>query len=89
MVHSNLDTLLDHIEKDVLPSEYGGFGGDLEEMHDRWQQEMSNRADWFNQQEKIMEAVGLAPIPRHLYQHSCALDTTDGIQGSFRALTID
>lgn len=32
-MHSNLDTLYDHVPKDILPEEYGGKAGPIQKLH--------------------------------------------------------
>lgn len=32
-MHSNLDTLYDHVPKDILPAEYGGKAGPIQKLH--------------------------------------------------------
>ncbi|XP_025203008.1 alpha-tocopherol transfer protein-like [Melanaphis sacchari] len=45
--HKNLETLWEHIPRDVLPNEYGGYSGNLDVVREEWKTLILKNNDWF------------------------------------------
>lgn len=85
LVHQNQDTLLDHVDVEVLPLEYGGTAGKFDDLEEEWREGIVKRRKWFEQQETVKASGdGLKQI-----SHSCGFEDIIGIEGSFRKLEID
>ncbi|RZB41008.1 alpha-tocopherol transfer protein-like [Asbolus verrucosus] len=86
MIHFHLpnsETLYDYISKDVLPVEYGGNVGRLSEMKNEWIQKVNGKRDYFLDESKWKVDESRRPIENPNRKQLF------GMQGSFRALTID
>lgn len=82
-IHSNMNTLHEHVPKDMLPREYGGTGCSLDEVNQGWMKKLADYADWFKEQENVKANESLRPGKPTNY------DELFGIDGSFRQLSID
>ncbi|XP_066148906.1 alpha-tocopherol transfer protein-like [Euwallacea fornicatus] len=82
-LHSTLDTLHEMIPKEILPEEYGGTAGKLQDFHDAWMKKLEEYGPWFKAQEDIKADESKRPGKPTNY------DDLFGIDGSFRQLTID
>jgi len=82
-VHNTFDSLHKMIPKDVLPVEYGGSAGKLQDFHDDWMKTLEANVDWFKAQEAIKADESKRPGKPTNY------DDLFGVDGSFRQLSID
>ncbi|XP_067015279.1 alpha-tocopherol transfer protein-like isoform X2 [Anabrus simplex] len=80
---SNLETLYPHVPREVLPTEYGGFAGPIEEMHKDWVKKLESYIPWFKEQEALVANESRRPGKPKNY------DDLFGVEGSFRKLAID
>lgn len=81
--HSNIETLYNHIPKEIMPTEYGGDAGSIVDMHDMWMKKLEEYGPWFAEQESVKANEALRP------DKPKTQDDLFGIDGSFRQLTID
>lgn len=72
-----------HIDKSLLPSEYGGTLGSLKSVAESWKEKLTQRRDWFIEDEmyKTNESKR-AGKPKNA-------ETMFGTVGSFRSLDFD
>ncbi|KAJ8917406.1 hypothetical protein NQ315_002430 [Exocentrus adspersus] len=82
-VHSDLESLYKYVPKEILPGEYGGTAGKLQDFHDQWMEKLREYTPWFKQQEDIKADESKRPGKPTNYEDLFGLD------GSFRQLTID
>lgn len=82
-MHSKLETLYDYVEKDLLPEEYGGKAGKLQDIHDAWVKKLEEYGPWFKEQENIKADESKRPGKQINY------DDLFGLDGSFKQLSID
>uniref|UniRef100_A0AAR5Q4E5 CRAL-TRIO domain-containing protein n=1 Tax=Dendroctonus ponderosae TaxID=77166 RepID=A0AAR5Q4E5_DENPD len=82
-LHSSFDTLHEKIPKDILPEEYGGTAGKLQEFHEAWMKKLEEYGPWFRAQEDLKADESKRPGKPTNY------DDLFGIDGSFRQLSID
>ncbi|XP_012273701.1 alpha-tocopherol transfer protein-like isoform X2 [Orussus abietinus] len=82
-VHSNLNTLYEHIPREILPTEYGGDAGPIQAIHDAWMKKLESYGPWFAEQENIKTNEALRPGKPKTH------DDLFGLDGSFRQLEID
>jgi len=77
------DALVEDLGPEVLPAEYGGSGGSVEEITQYWIQETQRHKDWFARMETYRTDESKRP--------GGGKTTSDlfGILGSFRKLEID
>ncbi|XP_069978325.1 alpha-tocopherol transfer protein-like isoform X3 [Penaeus vannamei] len=80
---SDLESLHKEIPKEILPVEYGGTNGTIEEIKNYWIQRVDARRDWLLEDEKYgvdeSKRPGKAKTSADLF----------GIEGSFRKLNVD
>ncbi|KPI98994.1 Alpha-tocopherol transfer protein-like [Papilio xuthus] len=77
------DRLYKHVPKEMLPAEYGGNAGPMNDLHNAWVKKLAEYKDWFAEQEKYKANEALRPGKPTNY------DELFGIDGSFRQLVID
>ncbi|CAL4095895.1 unnamed protein product [Meganyctiphanes norvegica] len=80
---SDLESLHKQIPKDILPKEYGGTNGTVEEITKYWLEKVDAKRDWLLEDEKYKVDESKRPgKPK---------TTSDlfGIEGSFRKLNVD
>ncbi|XP_014483430.1 PREDICTED: alpha-tocopherol transfer protein-like [Dinoponera quadriceps] len=82
-MHSDINTLYDHVPKEVLPSEYGGDAGPVQAIHDKWIKKLEEYTPWFAEQEAVKTNEALRPDKPKTH------DDLFGLDGSFRQLMID
>lgn len=80
------EELYPYMDKDMLPNEWGGKAGTLDELNDAWKKKIEKNRDWFLREEKLSRTNEKARVPE---SKSRLLAELDGIQGSFRQLNID
>lgn len=79
------EELYAYINKDILPNEWGGKAGTLQELNAAWQEKIEQYKDWFLRDEKLSRTNENA---RLLESKSCLMEF-EALQGSFRKLNID
>ncbi|XP_012224572.1 alpha-tocopherol transfer protein-like [Linepithema humile] len=82
-MHSDLKTLYDHIPKEILPTEYGGDAGPIQDIHEKWIKKLEEYGPWFAEQETVKSNEALRT------GNPKTQDDLFGLDGSFRQLTID
>ncbi|XP_044763468.1 alpha-tocopherol transfer protein-like [Coccinella septempunctata] len=82
-VHSSVETLQNYIPTYVLPEEYGGTAGSLEDFKREWIRKLDSYTDWFKEHENFKADESKRPGKPTNY------DELFGLDGSFRQLTID
>ncbi|CAH0402858.1 unnamed protein product [Chilo suppressalis] len=82
-VHSELNSLYKYVPQDMLPEEYGGYIGSLDEINKAWYEKLVEYGPWFKAQESVKANEALRPGKPTNY------DELFGIEGSFRQLSID
>ncbi|XP_003401340.1 alpha-tocopherol transfer protein-like [Bombus terrestris] len=80
------EELYPYMDKDILPNEWGGKAGTLDELNDAWKKKIEKNRDWFLREEKLSRTNENARVPE---SKSRLLAELDGLQGSFRQLNID
>ncbi|XP_078033163.1 alpha-tocopherol transfer protein-like [Augochlora pura] len=80
------ETLHSFMDKDILPNEYGGKAGTLDELNDSWRKKIEKNKDWFLREGKLSRSDESARLPE---SKSRLITELDGMQGSFRQLNID
>ncbi|XP_073948103.1 alpha-tocopherol transfer protein-like [Choristoneura fumiferana] len=81
--HTDISTIYEHIPKEMLPDEYGGNGGSLDDINKAWIVKLQEYTEWFKSQESVKVNESLRPGKPTNY------DELFGIDGSFRQLSID
>ncbi|XP_018359632.1 PREDICTED: uncharacterized protein LOC108758906 isoform X2 [Trachymyrmex cornetzi] len=82
-MHSDIKTLYDYIPREILPAEYGGDAGPIQNIHDMWMKKLEDYGPWFAEQEAMKTNEALRPgKPK-------TQDDLFGLDGSFRQLSID
>ncbi|KAM3963871.1 alpha-tocopherol transfer protein-like [Aphomia sociella] len=81
--HKDIKDLYKYVPQDILPAEYGGTAGTMDDVHEQWKIKLKEYSDWFAAQESIKANEALRPGRPTNY------DELFGIDGSFRQLTID
>ncbi|XP_050697212.1 alpha-tocopherol transfer protein-like isoform X6 [Eriocheir sinensis] len=80
---SDMESLYKEVPRDILPVEYGGTNGTVEEIKNYWLQRLDARRDWLLEDEKFCvdesKRPGKAKTSADLF----------GIEGSFRKLNVD
>ncbi|XP_048482244.1 alpha-tocopherol transfer protein [Plutella xylostella] len=82
-IHSDINTLYEHVPKDMLPVEYGGNAGSVDDLNEAWTKKLEEYKDWFKSEESVKANEALRPGRPTNY------DELFGIEGSFRQLSID
>ncbi|XP_034827631.1 alpha-tocopherol transfer protein-like [Maniola hyperantus] len=82
-IHSDINTLKNHVPSEMLPEEFGGNGCSLDEVNSAWMKKLEDYTQWFKDQESIKANEALRPGNPTNY------DELFGIDGSFRQLSID
>ncbi|XP_025831031.1 alpha-tocopherol transfer protein-like [Agrilus planipennis] len=82
-IHENFDSLYKYVPKDMLPEEYGGSAGKMQDYHEQWIKKMEEYGPWFKEQEEYKTDESKRPGKPKSY------DDIFGLDGSFRQLKID
>ncbi|CAH2093611.1 unnamed protein product [Euphydryas editha] len=82
-IHSDVNDLYKYVPQEMLPSEYGGKAGSMNDLHDAWVKKLEEYKDWFADQEQYKADESLRSGKPTNY------DELFGIDGSFRQLVID
>ncbi|KAI8441978.1 hypothetical protein MSG28_005644 [Choristoneura fumiferana] len=82
-LHSDINDLYKYVPQEMMPTEFGGNAGSLDDLHKSWVKKMEEYTPWFAEQENIKADESLRPGKPTNY------DELFGIDGSFRQLVID
>ncbi|XP_022131089.1 alpha-tocopherol transfer protein-like [Pieris rapae] len=82
-IHGDANDLYKHFPQEMMPSEYGGKAGPMDDLHNAWVKKMEEYKAWFAEQEEVKANEALRPGKPTNY------DELFGIDGSFRQLVID
>ncbi|CAH0713573.1 unnamed protein product, partial [Brenthis ino] len=82
-IHKDVKDIYNYIPREMLPKEYGGDCGTMDELQEKWTQKLIEYRDWFKAQEALIANESLRPGKPTNY------DELFGIDGSFRQLAID
>ncbi|CAG9126186.1 unnamed protein product [Plutella xylostella] len=82
-LHSDVNELYKHVPKEMLPAEYGGNAGPMNDLHNAWVKKLDEYTPWFAEQADVKANETLRPGKPTNY------DELFGIDGSFRQLVID
>ncbi|XP_034827632.1 alpha-tocopherol transfer protein-like [Maniola hyperantus] len=82
-IHSDVSELYKHVPQEMMPSEYGGKAGPMNDIHNAWVKKLEEYTPWFTEQEQYKADEALRPGKPTNY------DELFGIDGSFRQLVID
>ncbi|XP_075147014.1 alpha-tocopherol transfer protein-like [Haematobia irritans] len=81
--HKDLESLYKDVPKDLLPNEYGGKAGSLDDIIKKWKVTLTQYTPWFKEQESKKANEALRPgSPK-------TSDDLFGMEGTFRQLNID
>ncbi|XP_073847338.1 alpha-tocopherol transfer protein-like [Musca autumnalis] len=81
--HPDLESLYKSVPKDLLPEEYGGKAGKIEDLISQWKAKLAEYTPWFKEQESKKANESLRPgSPK-------TSDDLFGMEGTFRQLNID
>ncbi|XP_076670789.1 uncharacterized protein LOC143370057 [Andrena cerasifolii] len=78
-LHSSLKTLEEFISLDVLPDEVGGKAGSISKLHEEQMAEISNKRDWFIEEEKMSRVDESLRVGK-----SKTVNDLFGIEGTFK-----
>ncbi|XP_047537939.1 alpha-tocopherol transfer protein-like [Vanessa atalanta] len=82
-IHKEVKDLYKYVPQEMLPKEYGGQCGTMDELQERWTEKLIEYRDWFKLQDALIANESLRPGKPTNY------DELFGIDGSFRQLAID
>ncbi|XP_026331064.1 alpha-tocopherol transfer protein-like [Hyposmocoma kahamanoa] len=79
----DFEPLYEHVSKDILPVEYGGNGGTIQEITDYWVKKIEEYREWLDEEEKYGTDESKRPgKPK-------TSEDMFGVEGSFRQLQVD
>ncbi|XP_077292070.1 retinol-binding protein pinta-like [Arctopsyche grandis] len=83
-LHSgNIEAIYPFVPREILPAEYGGDAGPIDDLRDYWKKKLEDNRDWFLEEAKYKSdeniRLGKPKISEMLF----------GIAGSFRQLNVD
>lgn len=82
-IHPNLETLFKFVPKEMLPEEFGGTAGKVEDFQAAWVKKLEEYGPWFKAQEDQIADESKRPGKPTNY------DDLFGLDGSFKQLQID
>nr|ATY51916.1 CTD29 [Heliconius melpomene] len=82
-IHKEVKDLYKYVPQEMLPKEYGGDCGTMDELQEKWTQKLIEYRDWFKAQDALIANESLRPGKPTNY------DELFGIDGTFRQLAID
>lgn len=82
-IHKEVKDLYKYIPQEMLPNEYGGQAGTMDQLQEQWKLILQEYREWFKRQDAIVANESLRPGRPTNY------DELFGIDGSFRQLSID
>lgn len=83
MAHSNIDSLYEYIPKKLLPKEYGGEVGSIDEIMDHWQKKLMEHREY------LLEEGSFGTDENKRSVHSDLAQSIYGLQGTFKQLEFD
>jgi hypothetical protein len=82
-IHNSMEELYANVPKEVLPEEYGGQGGKIEDIAAYWKKKVESYRDWFAEDVKYRTDESKRPgKPK-------TSESVFGLDGSFRQLSVD
>ncbi|XP_046386007.1 alpha-tocopherol transfer protein-like [Ischnura elegans] len=79
----DMDSFYKNVPQRILPKEYGGEAGTLEDLTKYWKKEMESMKEWFQEDEKFKSNEAKRPGKPRTYEDLF------GVEGSFRQLSVD
>ncbi|GBP34431.1 Alpha-tocopherol transfer protein-like [Eumeta japonica] len=79
------ETLYDSVPQELLPGEYGGKAGSLQEIKQYWIKQIENKRDWFLDDSRWLVDEGSRPTS----SGDDRIDAVKDLPGSFRTLELD
>ncbi|VVC91859.1 unnamed protein product [Leptidea sinapis] len=79
----SLEQFNEHFPRELLPQEYGGTNGSIQELTEYWKGKVESYRDWFLAEDEVRSNECLRPEKP---KTTCSLF---GVEGSFRKLNID
>nr|XP_046483453.1 retinol-binding protein pinta-like isoform X1 [Neodiprion pinetum] len=83
LIHSDQNTLYEHIPKEILPSDLNGNGPSIAELTAEWKQKVQDKRDWF-----LEDAQFCVDESKRAGKPVSGADLF-GVDGSFKKLSID
>ncbi|XP_026331063.1 retinol-binding protein pinta-like isoform X2 [Hyposmocoma kahamanoa] len=84
LVHGkDFEPLYKYVSKDILPLEYGGNGGTIQEITDYWVKKIEEYSEWLDEEEKYGTDESKRPGKPKTSEEMF------GVEGSFRQLEVD
>lgn len=85
MFHTSddMESIYQYVPREILPKEYGGTDGTLQELTDYWKKKVEDYRDWF------LEDMKYKSIESRRLGKPKTGDEIFGIEGSFRKLNVD
>ncbi|XP_026326991.1 alpha-tocopherol transfer protein-like [Hyposmocoma kahamanoa] len=84
-IHKNNEELLQHLPREIVPAEYGGDGGTLNEIIEAWANKIIEYKQWFKEEEGFGTDESKRPGKAQTASEMFGV----GVDGSFRKLDID
>ncbi|XP_074030266.1 alpha-tocopherol transfer protein [Leptinotarsa decemlineata] len=81
-VHKDMKSVVESIDKNILPKDYGGYEDSLEELEAKYLKKMEDRKDFFDQRENWVVMEDLRPS-------KVSNDEFLGYYGNFKKLDVD
>lgn len=82
-VYNNLEELYEEVPKEILPEEYGGQGGKLDDLIADCKTKLEKYRDWFLEDQNYGTDESKRPgKPK-------SAESVFGLEGSFRQLSVD
>lgn len=79
-----MESLYKNIPKEMLPSEYGGEAGPIQDIIDQWEKKINDYRDYF-----LEEEANYGTDEKKRPGKPKSAETLFGIEGSFRKLEVD
>lgn len=79
-----MESLYKNIPKEMLPSEYGGEAGPIQNIIDQWEKKINDYRDYF-----LEEEANYGTDEKKRPGKPKSAETLFGIEGSFRKLEVD
>ncbi|XP_047544418.1 alpha-tocopherol transfer protein-like isoform X1 [Vanessa atalanta] len=80
---NGFEALYDVMPRNLLPKEYGGEQGTVQELTDYWKKKVESYSEWYLREELACSDESLRPNNPH------TSSTLFGVEGSFRKLQVD
>lgn len=83
MAHSNIESLYEHVPKEVLPKEYGGSAGSILDILSYWETKLLQHRSY------LMEEAQFGTIEKNRSVPSELAQSIFGMSGVFKKLEFD